>query len=447
MRFDGPNGRRNFLLAVIFGFLAVSILVFGIIAVIVNFASSSPKPTTDDQTGANQTSQQGSGSGSGSGSSSDDGSGSSDDDTGVLPGGSDSDKVPATSIKLSSDSVTVAVGEKATIKATLEPKNTTDKVTWSSSDNGIVTVTEEGIVTGIKSGTAYVTAEVNSSVIASVFVTVKEASRSSTPAPQRPSQSTINPTSIKLDKTSDNVKIGAKIRLKATVIPNNASNTSVTWSSSDVNIATVNGGEVTGKKLGAVTITAKTHNGKTATARITVISGSSTTIPATGITVSPTSTSVKVGSTVTISASITPNNATERMITWTSSDNNIATVSSGVVTGKKAGTVTITAKTLSGKTAKATVKVIASPSNSIPATGIKLSAKSATIKVGGTYRLTALVEPSNATNRVVTWSSSNTGVATVVGGVVTGKKAGTVTITAKTHNGKTATAKITVTAK
>ena len=119
MRFEGPNGRRNFLLAVIFGFLAVSILVFGIIAVIVNFAAPSPKPTTDDQT-----SQQGSGSSSdsGSGSSSDDGSGSSDDDTGVLPGGSDSDKVPATSIKLSSDSVTVAVGEKATIKATLEPK-------------------------------------------------------------------------------------------------------------------------------------------------------------------------------------------------------------------------------------------------------------------------------------------------------------------------------------
>ena len=112
--------------------------------------------------------------------------------------------------------------------------------------------------------------------------------------------------------------------------------------------------------------------------------------------------------------------------------------------GKKVGTVTITAKTASGRIATATVKITADTSNTIPATGIKLSAKSATIKVGGTYRLTALVEPTNATNRVIDWSSSDTNIAAVTGGIVTGKKAGIVTITAKTHNGKTATAKITV---
>ena len=441
MRFDGPNGKRNFLLTVIFGFLAVSILVFGVIAFIVSLVSPSPSPADDSQDNVDQSSQYSSGSGSSSGG----GSGSDDKNTNVLPGGSDdSDNIPATNIKLSSDSVTVIVNEKTTISAALDPKNTTDTITWTSSDNNIATVTKDGVVTGIKAGTAYVTAEANSNVVATALITVKQVGRVT---PSQPSQGTISPTGIKLDKASANIKIGSTVQLKATVIPNNATNTAVTWTSSDNNIATVSGGVVTGKKIGTVVITAKTHNGKTATAKITVISGSSTTIPVTGLTVSPTSTSVKAGSMVTLSVGITPNNATERKITWTSSDNNIATVSSGVVTGKKAGKVIITAKSVSGKTATATVTVTASTSGTIPATGIKLNAKSASIKVGGTYRLTALVEPTNATNRVVTWTSSNTSIATVIGGTVTGKKAGTVTITAKTHNGKTATAKITVISK
>ena len=437
MRFDGPNGRRNFLLAVIFGFLAVSILIFGIIAFIVGLTSPSPTPTTDSQASSEQADQQRSGSSGGSDSS--DGN----DGANVSPGESDdSNTVSATSIKLSSDSITVAVGEKATISATLEPKNTTDKITWTSSKNDIATVTAEGIITGIKAGTACVTAEVNSNVVATALVTVTQSDQT---APQQPSQVIINPTEIKLDKTSENVKIGTTVKLKATIIPNNASNTSITWTSSDNNIATVSDGVVTGKKIGTTTITAKTYNGKVATAKIMVISDASAIVPVTSIKVSPTSTSIKVGSTVTISASITPENATEKQISWASSDNDIATVSSGgVVMGKKVGTVTITAKTASGRIATATVKITADTSNTIPATGIKLSAKSATIKVGGTYRLTALVEPTNATNRVIDWSSSDTNIAAVTGGIVTGKKAGIVTITAKTHNGKTATAKITV---
>ena len=170
------------------------------------------------------------------------------------------------------------------------------------------------------------------------------------------------------------------------------------------------------------------------------------TIVATSVSLNKTSVSVAEGKTVSLSATVSPSNATDKKVTWTSSNTSIATVSNGTVTAKKAGTVTITAKTANGKTATCKVTVTAK-AKVVAATSVSLNKTSVSVAEGKTVSLSATVSPSNATDKKITWTSSNTSIATVSNGTVTAKKAGTVTITAKTANGKTATCKVTVTAK
>ena len=171
------------------------------------------------------------------------------------------------------------------------------------------------------------------------------------------------------------------------------------------------------------------------------------TVPVTGVTVSPTTLTLEVGKTSTLTATVTPSNATDKTVTWKSSNTSVATVSSaGVVTGVAAGTATITATTQDGgKTATCAVTVKAA---TIPVTGVTVSPTTLTLEKGKTKTLTATVTPSNATNQTVTWSSSNTSVATVSSaGVVTAKAVGNATITVTTQDGgKTATCAVTVTA-
>ena len=165
-------------------------------------------------------------------------------------------------------------------------------------------------------------------------------------------------------------------------------------------------------------------------------------VPVTGVKLNKTSQTIAVGKTAALKATVSPSNATNKNVTWKSSNTAVATVSSkGVVTGKKAGTATITVTTKDGSkkaTCKVTVKV--------PVTGVKLNKTSQTVAVGKTAALKATISPSNASNKGVTWKSSNTAVATVSSkGVVTGKKAGTATITVTTKDGsKKATCKVTV---
>ena len=159
---------------------------------------------------------------------------------------------------------------------------------------------------------------------------------------------------ISLNKDKLSLVEGKSETLTATVTPSNATNKSVTWTSSDTKVATVSNGKVTAVKAGTATITAKTSNGKTATCTVTV---KKKTVSATGISLNKTKLSLVKGSSATLTATITPSNATDKSVTWTSSNTSIATVSKGKVTAVKAGTATITAKTSNGKTATCTVTV------------------------------------------------------------------------------------------
>ena len=167
----------------------------------------------------------------------------------------------------------------------------------------------------------------------------------------------------------------------------------------------------------------------------------------TGVLLSPTTLTLDVGGTATLTATITPNNATNPNVTWSSDNQNVATVDqNGEVTAVSAGTATITVTTADGgKTATCEVTVTAA---SVPVTGVTLSQNQASLyynRTPNTLTLTATVTPDNATNQAVTWTSSNPSVATVKNGVVTAVAPGIAVITATTQDGNhTATCTVTV---
>ena len=168
----------------------------------------------------------------------------------------------------------------------------------------------------------------------------------------------------------------------------------------------------------------------------------------TGISLDKTNITLEEGKTQKLIATITPNDATQdKKITWTSGNTSVATVDEdGVVTAKRAGTVTITATTTNGLSATCRVSVIEPKPQEIPITGITLDKTNITLEKGKTENLKATVAPSNTTqDKTVTWSSENTKIATVKDGVVTAVAEGTTKITVTTVNGKTATCKVTVT--
>ena len=141
--------------------------------------------------------------------------------------------------------------------------------------------------------------------------------------------------------------------------------------------------------------------------------------------------------TVTLTATVKPDDATDKSVTWTTSDASVATVDNGVVTAKKVGSATITAKA-GDKEATCAITVVATP-----VTSVTLDRTSASLKAGETVTLTATVKPDDATDKTVTWTTSDASVATVENGVVTAKKVGSATITAKAGD-KEATCAITV---
>lgn len=157
-------------------------------------------------------------------------------------------------------------------------------------------------------------------------------------------------------------------------------------------------------------------------------------VSVTGISLNATSFTVTIGSTFTLIASLTPSNASNKSVQYSSSDTTIATVNTaGLVKGISAGSVTITAKTVSGQftiTSIGTVPLV------IP-TSVSLNPSSVNVNVGRTTTLTAKVLPSVSSNKTLVWSSSNTEIATVNPlGIVTGIANGTATITAITVSGE-----------
>lgn len=150
---------------------------------------------------------------------------------------------------------------------------------------------------------------------------------------------------------------------------------------------------------------------------------------------------VNVGDSATLNAVITPADATNKAVSWSSSDTSVATVADGVVTGLKAGTAEITVTTSEGSfSAVCTVTV-----ENVPVESVSLNLEELTLIESFGTSLSATISPANATDKTVTWTSSDTAVATVADGVVTAVSAGEAVITVTTVDGaKSASCTVTV---
>ena len=344
-------------------------------------------------------------------------------------------EVKVSSIKLNATSKTLYNGKSTTLKATVFPINATNKrLTWKSSNTKVATVDKNGKVKALKVGNAIITATSTDGSNVSAQCKIKVVQRV---------------TKIKLNKSIINLsKKGKTAKLKATVLPNNAYNKSVTWKSNNTKVVTVdrNGKIKATTNKGTTYVNAIAKDGRKIRTRILVVVGKKVK----KITLNKSSVTLNRGAknrTFQLKKAIKNKNATYKGVSWYSSNKNVATVNSnGKVTIKHRGKVVITVKAKDGsnKSAKCkfTVKQLVTKLSYNNKKQVKEVYKNKTIKFAVT------VVPSNANNKGLTYSSSNKKVATVNSkGVVKGIKAGTVTITAKAKDGSRKVVNLTVKVK
>ncbi len=316
--------------------------------------------------------------------------------------------------------IEIIEGESAALSARVSPEAASDRaVAWSSSDRSVVTVDKTGTVQGLKPGTATVTATAEGKS-GTCAVTVKAKA--------------VNVTEVTLDKTELTMTEGETETLTATVRPDNADNRKVTWSSDKTDVATVDGaGKVTAVRAGEAVVTVTTEDGgKTASCKVTV---KAKTVSVTEVTLDRTELTLTEGETETLTATVKPDNADNRKVTWSSDKTDVATVDgAGKVTAVKPGEAVVTVTTEDGgKTATCRVTVKA---KAVPVTGVEVNPWAVTLSVRGTSKLSYTIRPADATNQNVKWESESPSVATVDSeGNVQGVAAGTAKICVTTEDG------------
>ena len=368
------------------------------------------------------------------------------DNSGDQPGGDNSGDVAVENVTIEG-SASVEVNKTITLTAKVAPTNATNQtVTWSCKDNTVVSLTPNGktvVVNGKKVGSTQVTAVVDGKS-ATKTITVTAA-----PTPQPPAD--VKVTGVTLNKTTLSLVEGKTEKLVATVAPANAKVKDVTWTTSNDKFAKVAAdGTVTAVKAGKATITVTTKDGnKTAKCEVTVTKKK---VAAKKVTLSASkNVYVVAGKSITIGAAVEPANTTDSLKFTTDSkgkkvvtlkadkkNNSVKITAKKGKTGKKA---TIIAKA-GKKSAKVTVNVVKKATN---ATKITLNKKTLKINTGASAALQAKLTPAKATTEVK-WSVDKAGkkVVNIKNGIVTGKKAGVATITAKAGK-KTAKCVVTVT--
>lgn len=352
--------------------------------------------------------------------------------------GSSSSTQPVSRVNLNKTAMTMNIDDTQRLTATVSPTNAHDKaVTWSSNKTSVATVDQNGYVHAVDNGTAVITARtVDGGKTASCTVTVNDSSAE------------VHVTSVAIVKTAANVNImdGAEKRLDIKIMPEDATNQNVTWSTSDAGIVTIDqSGNINGVHEGTATITVTTADGsKKAACKVKVIPAADW-ISVTGVTLNLVNTTIPVGSTDKLRYTIEPADASDKEVRWSSSDPDIVSVDQyGTIEAIKTGTVVITATTLDGGETDSCF-VIAVPEVTHPAQGILLNKTASTMVEGETDYLTVIFYPANKAGYHLTWTSGNTAVASVdQNGKVTAKGSGTTVITVKTSNNWSASYTVTV---
>lgn len=363
--------------------------------------------------------------------------------------------IPVESITLNSNTLELVMGDTATLTTTITPNDATDTtIYWTSSDETVATVAD-GIVTAVAPGTATITAQAGAEITTCV-VTVS--------AKQVPENTVSGSTDY---VAGENYVIRLtdgewKTAFLAGIEDGNASITINNKTLSNIaGMVNTENGEITipADKMVAVdgkcTIAVVVEGYESIVLNVNSTTGVPGDVTVTGVILDATAIELEVGGTSILTATVAPETATNKDVTWTTSNAEVATVAGGTVTAVAPGEATITAKA-GDQTATCTVTVKAKNDDAdnqgdnsnkpVAVTSVTLDKTTVELEVGGTSKLAATVAPENATNKDVTWTTSDAAVATVVDGTVTALKEGTVTITA-TADGKTATCTVTIKAK
>lgn len=317
---------------------------------------------------------------------------------------------------MSASKSTLCIGETSSVNASVSPSNScSTSVTWESSNPSVVQV-NGGQISALNFGTATITATTFNGKVGSVKITVKE----------RVAES-VKITGI--DEQDKVLLVGDFVQAGAETIPENVDNPTITWTSSDPEIATVEDGRIDALSSGKVTITAASSNGKTSSVELEIHE-----IIAEKIVIYAAD-SYKVGEKANLSIEFTPADTSSKEIQWESSNETIACISDdGLLQAISPGEVTITAIQ---KDTRASAQIKVTP---IDVEEVRIETADdfkGRLKIGETTQITAVVIPENATYRDVTWSSSAPEVAEVdSNGIITAKAAGKVIIDAKTDDGK-----------
>lgn len=325
-------------------------------------------------------------------------------------------------ITLDSESLIIGIGEAKKLTVfNIATNSETLNVLWESSDPTVAVVDINGNVTGVNDGTAQITAKtIDGQYQAVCSVTVSSVV-----------------SGVILDKETLALEVGDNFGLNATVLPEGVNNNGVTWFSSVESVATVSDkGIVTAVGNGVTSIGVKTVDGEfSAFCTVTV------TTAVKGINLQEVSIKLNKGVTTTIYYTISPMDASDKAVSWSTSDPNVATVTNGKVTAVGAGVATITVTSTNGCSSSCIVTV------SSAVTGVTVNHSVLTLNVGMGEQLVAFISPSDADITDVRWSSSNSAVASVgaLTGVVTANASGTATITVTTVDGDfTASCEVTV---
>lgn len=251
-------------------------------------------------------------------------------------------EVKVTNVSVDRRYLTLEEGENYTLTATVSPADATNKtVNYSSSDSRVATVDANGNITAVKAGSAYIYAKSVDGPYAYSYVTVKAKE-----TPQPPAE--VKVTNITLDTRYLRLDAGKKYELNYTVYPYNATDKTLTWTSSNENVATVENGVITAIGRGTAYISATSSNGVHTTCYVEVF-GEAKPVKVTGLYFSDRQLGLKVGETKAASVLFTPNNATNKSVTYSSLNSSIARVDeNGNITGVRPGTVYIYARSVDG---------------------------------------------------------------------------------------------------
>ena len=320
---------------------------------------------------------------------------------------------PLKSLALYNNNVKLKKGSEMRLVVNYNPSDTTERdVVWSSSDDEVVSVNKYGVITANNPGTATITVtsadtKKTATCIVTVFIPVEH---------------------VVLDQENLTLAKGSEKKIQATVSPSNATDKNIEWRSSDENIATVNqDGVVTAVGQGKAIITATSVDGGiSSSCDVTVF------IPVEHVVLDQENLTLAKGSEKKIQATVSPSNATDRNIEWRSSDENIATVNQdGVVTAIGPGIAIITATSVDGGISSSCDVTVF-----IPVEGIILNRNEVVIVEGKTESLSAIIQPVDATDKSIEWSSSDNEIVRVDwDGLITAIAPGKAVITATSSEG------------